>query len=96
MCIGPKVRLKPMSVSQNWCRAPAVVEEVAEHLGPPEVEAAEEPEERATEDHVVEVGDDVVRVGLLGVGGGDGVGDAGQTADGEHRHEADREQHAAW
>ena len=57
-----------MSVSQKCDLAPRVVQDVAEHLGPPEVEAAEEPEQRAAEDHVVEVGDDVVGVGLLGVG----------------------------
>ena len=76
--------------------AEPVVEEVAEDLGPPEVEAAEEAEQGAAEDHVVEVGDDVVGVGLLGVGGGDGVGDAREAADGEHRDQADRRTAAGW
>ena len=73
-----------MIVSQK-CHVPSFsLEQVAEHLGPPEVEAAEEAEQGAAEDHVVEVGDDVVGVGLLQVGRRDGVGDAGEAADGEH------------
>ncbi len=71
----------------------ALVQEVAEDLRPPEVEAAQEPEQRAAEDDVVEVGDDVIGVGLLGVRRCDGVGDARQPADGEHGDQADREQH---
>ena len=82
-----------MSISQKFHLAELLVEHVAEHLRPPEVEAADEAEERATEEHVVEVGDDVVGVGLLGVGRGDGVGHARQAADGEHRDQADGEQH---
>ena len=68
MCIGPNVRLKPISISQKFHLAELLVEHVAEDLRPPEVEAAEDAEERAAEEHVVEVGDDVVGVGLLGVG----------------------------
>ena len=40
---------------------------LAEDLRPPVVEAGEEPEHGAAEQHVVEVGDDVVGVGLLRV-----------------------------
>ncbi len=67
MCIGPNVRFMPMIVSQK-CHLPSLlVERVAEDLRPPVVEAAQEAEQGAAEDHVVEVGDDVVGVGLLGV-----------------------------
>ena len=59
---------------------------MSEDLGPPEVEASEDTEQGAAEDHIVEVGDDVVGVGLLGVGWGHRVGDARQSADGEHGH----------
>ena len=51
------------------------------------------PEHRAAEQHVVEVGDDVVGVGLLRVARRHRVGDAGQTADGELDDQADGEQH---
>ena len=95
MCIGPKVRFMPTMVSQK-CHLPSLVEHVAEDLRPPEVEAAEEAEEDAAEDHVVEVGDDVVGVGLLGVGRGHGVGDAGEAADGEHRAPGRRRTASAW
>ena len=66
---------------------------MAEHLGPPEVEPGEEPEQCTTEDHVVEVGDDVVGIGLLGVDRRQGVGDAREATDREHRHDAGGEEH---
>ena len=73
--------------------AERLVEQLAEHLRPPVVEAGEDAEDRATEQHVVEVGDDVVRVGLLGVARRHRVGDAGEAADGELDDHADGEQH---
>ena len=58
-----------MSHSQK-CNLPSFsLEHVAEDLRPPVVDAADEAEEGAAEEHVVEVGDDVVRVGLLAVVG---------------------------
>ena len=48
---------------------PGFVEHLAEYLRPPIVHAGKEPENTATEDHVVEVRHDVVRVGLLCVRG---------------------------
>ena len=57
----------PMSVSQK-CHEPSFSLSLwPNDLGPPVVEAAEEAEQGAAEDHVVEVGDDVVGVGLLQV-----------------------------
>ena len=58
-------------------------------LGEPVVEPGEQAEQSATEQHVVEVGDDVVGVVLLVVGRHQGVGHAGEASDHEHRHHAD-------
>ncbi len=46
---------------------------LAEDLGPPVVEPGEEPQHSTTEEHVVKVCDDVVRVGLLGIRRRNGV-----------------------
>ena len=73
--------------------AEPLVEHAAEDLRPPVVEAAEDREDQAAEQHVVEVRDDVVGVGLLRVGRDDRVRDAREAADGEHRDEAEREEH---
>ena len=93
MCIGPKVRFMPMTISQKFHLPSFSLSMLAEHLRPPVVEAGEDAEHRAAEQHVVEVGDDVVRVGLLRVAGADRVGHARQAADGELDDQADREQH---
>ena len=44
-----------------------LVEDPSEDLRPPVVDAAEDGEDRAAEEHVVDVRDDVVRVGQLPV-----------------------------
>ena len=62
MCIGPNVRFMPMMNNQKWIRPSLSFSMLAEHLRPPVVDAGEEAEHAATEQHVVEVGDDVVRV----------------------------------
>ena len=93
MCMGPKVRLNPTQHDPEVPVPQPLVEEVAPHLGPPEVQAGEQAEHPAPEDHIVEVGHDVVGVGLLGVGRGHRVGHAGQAADGEHGHRGHRELH---
>ena len=69
------------------------VRHAAEDLREPEVEASHEAEEHAAEKHVVEVRDDEVAVLLLGVGGGRGVHDAGETAAHEHPDETEGENH---
>ncbi len=56
--------------------AHAFGEHVPKDLGIPVVGGRQEAEHATTEDHVVEVGDDVVRVGLLGVGRSEPVGHA--------------------
>ena len=53
--------------------AEPLVEHAPEDLRPPVVEAAEEREHQAAEQHVVEVRDDEVGVGLLRVGRDDRV-----------------------
>ena len=73
--------------------AQTLVQFVAERLRPPEVETRQHPHQGTAEDHVMEVGDDVVGVGLLRVGRRDGMGDTGEPADGEHRHRPDGVQH---
>jgi hypothetical protein len=72
---------------------PTLVEHLAEHLRPPVVDAGEEAEHGATEDHVVEVGDDVVGVGLLGVGGATAWVTPDRPPMVNMRDQADREQH---
>jgi hypothetical protein len=51
------------------------------------------PEHRTAEQHVVEVGDDVVGVGLLRVARARRVRDAGQPADRELDDQSDGEEH---
>ena len=51
--------------------AAALVEEMTEHLRPPEVNTGKQTEDTTAEDHIVEVRNDVVGVGLLGVGRGE-------------------------
>ena len=82
-----------MTISQKFSLPMRLVEHLAEDLRPPVVEAAEDREHEAAEQHVVEVRDDEVGVGLLRVGGHDRVHDAREPADRELRDEAEREQH---
>ena len=74
-------------------RAEPLIEHLAEHLRPPVVKAGEQPEDRATEQHVMEVGDDVVRVGLLGVTWCHRVCNTRQATDREQQDESDRKLH---
>ncbi len=73
--------------------APALVEEAAAHLRKPVVGAGEDRERRAAEEHVVEVRDEVVRVGHLPVDRRGREGDPAQTADDELDEERGGEQH---
>ena len=73
--------------------APVLVHHPAEHLGEPEVDRPEHAHRRAGEQHVVEVGDDEVRVVNEDVDRRGGHEDARQAADDEHRHERQGEQH---
>ena len=73
--------------------AETLVEVAAVHLREPVVEASEQTEDEAAEQDVMEVGHDVIGIGLLGVGRNDRVRHARQSADGEHRDEPEREQH---
>ena len=63
--------------------AQPLVEHLAEDLGPVEVDSAQEGEDAATEEDVVEVGDDEVGVVVLGIDRDHGVHDAGEAADDE-------------
>ena len=65
----------------------------AEHLGPPVVEAREQTEHCATEQHIVEVGNDVIGVSLLSVRRGNRVGNARQTTNGELNNQRNGEHH---
>ena len=93
MCIGKKVRLKPDDHRPEVPLAEPLVHVAAVDLRVPVVEAAEDGEHEAAEQHVVEVGDDEVGVGLLGVGRDDGVQHARESTDREHGDEPEREQH---
>ena len=93
MCCGKNVRLKPMKTSQK-CSFPRRSSRMpAEHLRPPVVEAAEDPEDRAAEQHVVEVRDDEVGVGHLPVDRERREEDPREAADREDADEAERPQH---
>ena len=70
-----------------------VVELTAEHLGPPVIEAREQSEYCSTEQHVMEVRHDVVRVGLLRICRGYCVGNARETADSELNNQSNCEHH---
>ena len=65
----------------------------AGHLREPEVDPGEDREQRAAEEHVVDVRDDEVRVRGVDVDRHGGEVDPGEAADHEHRDEAEREQH---
>ena len=62
MNCGKKVRLKPRKISSAVMRAPGHRIGAAEHLGPPEVQRAEERRDRAADHDVVEVRDHEVGV----------------------------------
>ena len=82
-----------MKVNQNAELAEPLVEQPPEHLRPPVEERREEPEDRAAEEHVVQVRDDVVGVVHLPVERERGEEDPREAADREDREEAEREQH---
>ena len=73
--------------------AQPLVQQTAEHLRPPVVEAGEDPEDRAAEEDVVQVCDDEVGVGHLPVDGKGGEHDPREAADREDGDEPEREQH---
>ncbi len=70
--------------------AEPLAEQATRHLRPPVVDPREEPEEAAADQHVVQVGDHEVAVGLLQIHRRRGVHDARQAADGEEPDQADR------
>ena len=70
-----------------------LVEQPAEHLRPPVVDAAEDGEDGAAEEDIVEMRNDVVGVVHLPVDGEGRQEDAGQPAHREQGDEAEREQH---
>ena len=73
--------------------AEELVVHVAAHLREPVIEAAEDGEDRAEAQHVVEVGDDIIGVVHVIIDAAVGEDDAGDAADGEQEDEADRPQH---
>ena len=73
--------------------AERLVVELARHLRPPVVDAAEERDHGAPHHHVVEVGDDEVRVVQMDVDRERAHHDARHAADGEQEQEAQRVEH---
>ncbi len=71
----------------------ALVQHPAADLGEPVVHPGPKPQHRAAKEHVMQVGDDEVGVGLLQVRRGGRVHYPGDPADGEHQDEANREEH---
>ena len=82
-----------MNSSQKWILPEPLVEHLAGHLRPPEVEAGEHREHDRAEDHVVEVRDHEVAVGDVEVQRRRAEDDAGQPAEQERDQEADGPQH---
>ena len=70
-----------MTISQKHVLPMRLVEHLPEELRVPVVQAAEDREHEAAEQHVVEVRDDEIGVGLLPVGRDDRVHDAREPAD---------------
>ena len=66
-CMASNVRLKPMTNSQKCQRASRSLSIRPVTFGIPVVDAAEDAEEHAADQHPVEVGDDEVGVGELPV-----------------------------
>ena len=65
MCIGPKVRTKPIKSSQN-CQLASRSEYIRPvDLGIPVIDAREQAHQDAADDHPVEMADDEVAVGEL-------------------------------
>ena len=93
MCCGKNVTLKPRKMSQKLDLPEPLVEHPPEDLRPPVVEPGEDAEDRAAEEHVVEVRDDEVGVLHLPVDRERGEEDPGEAADREDGDEAEREEH---
>ena len=72
---------------------PRFTEGLTKHLRPPVVKAGEDTENRPTKQHIVEVGHDVVGIGLLSVGRGNRVRHARQSAHGELNDQTNGKQH---
>ena len=93
MNCGKNVRLKARISSRQQNRPRRVVVHPAGDLRPPVVQAAEEHEQGAAEHHVVEVGDDEVRVVDVEVRRQNGQRQTRQPADGEHEEEPQGVEH---
>ena len=74
-------------------RADFLVHEAAGHLGEPVIDAGEEAENRAANQHVVEVRDDEIGIVQVDVHRNRGDDDTGDTSDGEGRNRPQREEH---
>ncbi len=70
-----------------------LVQQLAEHLGPPVVGPGGEGEDATAEEHIVEMRHHEIAIRLLQVGRRYGVHDAGEAANREHRDEPEREIH---
>ena len=102
---APRHSLQPEQVLREECQvhpdqhqperelAEPLAELAPEHLRPPVVQPGEDAEDRAPEEHVMQVSDDEVGVGHLPVDGERGEEDPGQAADREHTDESQSEQH---
>ena len=95
-CCTRNVRLKPTNISHEVQLAPALVQQLAGELREPVVDAREQGERRAAEQHVVHVGDDEVRVVDVEVERGRGEHHAGQAAEQEQRAGTRRRTASAW
>ena len=90
MCMGKKVDVDADEQQPEVPPAEALVEQLAGELGEPVVDAGEDREGDAADQHVVQVADDEVRVVGLQVERDGGHHHAGDPADHEDDEEADR------
>ena len=81
MCIGKNATLKPMKASQK-CQRPMrsfIIRPV--NLREPVIDRAEQRKDGAADEHIMEMGDDEIRVVDLGVERHGSEHDAGQSAE---------------
>ena len=92
-CIGKNVTLKPTKNSQKFHLPEPLAQHPSGDLREPVVEGAEQREDRAADQHVVEMRDDEVGVVHLQVERHRREHHAGQPADHEDEDEAEHEEH---
>ena len=92
--MGKKARLKPRKKSQKFHLPRRLGQHVSGPFGEPVVERAEEREDGAADEHVMEMGDDEIGVVHLQIEGHRREHDAGEAA--EHEDDDEAQGRRAW